>query len=308
MKNIFLVIHILAILLVFCSCEAQSQEPYDFKANDYVDLYDYKSISVDKNYIKISQEDIDTIINLDFSSRNFYYQDNNSDIINEDDTVLIDIECSDDKFQINDWYYEIGSGEITEEFDSLLIGKPPCSKFEYTYVSDKEYKFNVTLKGIFILNDPTNEDAVCSFYSLPSVNEVYKYLTERAQKEILYNYAMEQILTQSKLISFPKSIIKKANTDIEKTFDSIDTTSNIEEIQQNIYNYYYEIIILKAILENEKIEVNFSDIDKKIINISEKNSVNVEIIKDLYSTDDIYFLTMTDILKPILVNYIFLTD
>ena len=149
---------------------------------------------------------------------------------------------------------------------------------------------------------------VCEFYGFSSINDVYEYLTQRAQKEILYNYALEQILTNSKLKSFPESIIVKANSYVEKSFDNNNDISNIEEIQQIAYDYYYEIMVLKAILESENIEITANDMDKKISNLSEKNSIAIEDIEKLYSSDDIYYLTMTDILKPILSDYIILTD
>ena len=181
------------------------------------------------------------------------------------------------------------------------------ANFKYTYKADKEYVFKVILKGKFILNDSTNENMVCEFYGFSSINDVYEYLTQRAQKEILYNYALEQILTNSKLKSFPKSIIVKANSYIEKSFDNNNDISNIEEIQQIAYDYYYEIMVLKAILESENIEITANDIDNKIADLSEKNSIAIEDIEKIYSSDDIYYLTMTDILKPILSDYIILT-
>lgn len=306
MKNNFLIIF--TFLFFFCGCELQNKDPYDFQAKDFVDLYDYKNITIDRKYTKISSEDIDTIINLDFSTKHYYRQDNNSNTIKEEDIVLIDIECSDEKFKTKDWYYEVGSGSISEDFDNLLIGKATYSNFKYTYKADKEYVFKVILKGKFILNDSTNENMVCEFYGFSSINDVYEYLTQRAQKEILYNYALEQILTNSKLKSFPKSIIVKANSYIEKSFDNNNDISNIEEIQQIAYDYYYEIMVLKAILESENIEITANDMDKKISNLSEKNSIPIEDIEKLYSSDDIYYLTMTDILKPILSDYIILTD
>lgn len=303
MKKQFIMI--VAVLLLFVGCEPQNENPYDFKAQDYVDLYDYKSIELEKNYIKIGKEDIETIINLDFSSNDFYRKDNDSDIIKKNDIILLDIECAEEIYQIKDWYYEVGSCSISEEFDDLLIGKSAYEIFEYTHKTDKKYSFKVILKGIFILNDPTNEDIICSFYGFSSIHDVYEYLTQRAQKEILYNYALEQILTNSKLISFPKSIIAKANSYIEKSFDN--NISNIEEIQQIAYDYYYEIMVLKAILESENIEITANDIDNKIADLSEKNSIAIEDIEKIYSSDDIYYLTMTDILKPILSDYIILT-
>ena len=200
LKKIF----VFLVLIILCSsCSVK-------KSNI---IYDYKNIEIESTYTNITQQDIKDIILLDFSSAEYYREDDSKTIVGSDDTLLIDVNSGDEDLQAVDIYYNFGDADFSEEIDDLLSGKSIGDTVKCNVVyNGKDTDIEINIKGICKLYDADDEQALKDFYGLNSKDEIYEYLTERTKNEIIFNYMWDKILNNSKINAFPANIVEKIKT------------------------------------------------------------------------------------------------
>ncbi len=276
----------LLIILICSSCVSE-------KSNT---IYDYKNIEIEKSYTDITQQDIENIIMLDYSSKNYYQKNNDKKVIDSDDTVLIDVKSNNKDLQTTDYYYNFGESEFSDEIDDYLSGKNVGErvKCEVTY-NEEKYIIEIYIKGIYKLPDIGDEKALLKFYNMNNKSEVLSYLEKRTKDEIIFNYMWDKILNNSEICNFPEDIIKRIKSNENFTGALTDEENN------ELYNFYFELTVAKLILDKEGIMVTDSDIDNTKNKFINKNNISIDELNTYVTEDDVYYTAVMDKLKPILI-------
>ncbi len=276
----------LLIILICSSCVSD-------KSNT---IYDYKNIEIEKSYTDITQQDIENIIMLDYSSKNYYQKNNDKKVIDSDDTVLIDVKSNNEDLQTTDYYYNFGESEFSDEIDDYLSGKNVGErvKCEVTY-NEEKYIIEIYIKGIYKLPDIGDEKALLKFYNMNNKSEVLSYLEKRTKDEIIFNYMWDKILNNSEICNFPEDIIKRIKSNENFTGALTDEENN------ELYNFYFELTVAKLILDKEGIMVTDSDIDNTKNKFINKNNISIDELNTYVTEDDVYYTAVMDKLKPILI-------
>lgn len=312
MKNISrLIIVVLILNFLLSGCTSKS-----INNNDNVKVYDYKSFVVDKEYIEISDEDIKSIIYMDFAS-NDYYKLTNKKIIEDEDIVLISIESSNELYCCTDYYYEVGYDELSEDFDSELLGRNSIDSFETTIeVENETVNLRVKIEGIYSMFDISDEKNLLDFYGYDTLEEVTEFIKESAKNEIIFNYMWETIKEKSEIIEFPEYVEHEFSNQIKQLTEEASTSGqtleayvssnglNLDDIKQNVYNYYFELILAEEILAQENICIDEGLLLEYKEYLAEDNKMSLNDLEQYFSDEDIYYQTVMSELKKILISYI----
>lgn len=262
MKKLFFTLFI--VLLVFSLFSyGKSNSIMNYDSSEYVNLYDYSSISTTYKYTQISNEDIKNIIETELSINEAYIEITNKTKPNIGDIVLIAI---DDYFE----YYFIGSGTHNTQLDNNLI-KMNIGDSTKIEIWDSTLSV-VELKGIYRLATIKDINFILEYYNCSSSKELDAFIKARASDEIIFNYAYDIICEKSEIIKTPHEIQLKIDSDIKdyykeiseyySTIEDFFKEQNItkEDFENSIVANYYEMMLYKAIMDNENISITKKDI------------------------------------------------
>lgn len=314
-KSTLNIIAIVALmLLLFSGCSDAKK----YNVLDYVVLCEYKNIELEKTYVQLSEEEIETIIYMDFNSKE-YYKITHKDIIDTEDIVLLDIYSDDEFFSCKNYYYEVGSAEISEDLDKQLLGKKSRTSFDIVInAENKPVKVTVIVKGIYVLNDIRDKQSVLEFYGYDTMEETKAFLQGRAQDEIIFNYMWNIVVKKSEVTKFPLEVENEINNKIillaqeaelnGKTLEEylVEMQVTLDDIKQNIYNYYYELMLAEAVLATENIFIKETDIKQYAECLALENDIEKEDLGLYVSEEDIYYQTLMSKVKSILISYVVL--
>lgn len=235
----------------------------DYNSNNYLQLYDYKSITCDYEYTQITLDDITTIIETEMSVNEAYIKINSRNKIEPDDIVLLSIDG-------NPEYYFIGSESYSKCFDKSVS---EMSINESKNISTENFGVcDVKILGIYRSATIDDIDFILSYYNFSTFEELENFIRNRAYEEIIFNYAYDIIFENSSLISFPAEIENQIILDEKIYKDQIlqhysnfeDYLSEFEmteeDFHKTISSTYYEIMLYKSILDRENIEISMEDI------------------------------------------------
>lgn len=278
------------LLIILCCSSCVSK-----KSNT---IYDYKNIEIEKSYTEITQQDIENIIMLDYSSENYYQENSDKKVVDSDDTVLIDVKSDNNDLQTTNYYYNFGESEFSDEIDDILSGKSVGDKVKcnVTYNGEK-VNIEIYVKGIYKLPDLDDEQSLIEFYNMDSKDEIYLYLKNRARNEIIFNFMWDNILNNSEIKDFPQDVIDRIKA--QKNF----TGSLSDKENEEIYNFYFELSVAEIILNKEDAAVNEKDINNTRNKFSKKNNISLDNLSEYVTEDDVYYTAAMDKLKPILIAY-----
>lgn len=275
-----------------------------------VTICDYKNITIDSDFVEVSKEDIDAVINMDFSV-NDYFVSAEKGIIETGDIVKIELSSEEDEFNLGTIYYEVGSASISYDLDNFLIGKT-LGAFNF-YIDKSEITVNVM--DILMLPNSKDENTVLNFYGMETMDEVNAYLTGRIRDEIIYNYMWDYILENSVIESYPdelneiieetlkeiQSSAEEIGMSLEDYLEEIKLTEN--DIKQNISSNYFEEIIKDEILKMEGVTILEEDVYKMLERLKIEYGYTDDEIGELYSYDDVYYMVADEKIRTILISY-----
>ncbi len=313
-KNVLFVMF-MCVVIFLNGCAFESKDSNEqFNAIENIVLYDYDSMSVGSDFLALSNDDVEMIIQMDLSSQQQYVEITNRHNVQEDDILLLEMFFDNDKATAYVDYYIIGSEDFTIQFDKGLIGK----KVGDTLTSKTEeigVPITATIKGIFRETEMSDENIILKFYSKQNMGEVKTFIIQRAQQEIIFNFAWEEILNNSSLISFPQNIvdeieffINEVKVEVEKSNKSADdyATENygctIEELRKIQMDYYYEYLVAKAIATKENISITEADIQEKIIELADSQNCSEAEITNEYSEIFLEYEVLKNKIRPIIIN------
>lgn len=285
---------VLNVILFFVGCSGV----YD---SENVVLASYDNIVINEEYIEITNEQIDTIIQFDLSY-NQYFKETDKVIVEMNDIVLFSIACDDASYNIDYGYIVVGNEELNEDIDNFLLGKKIGNVYNLnTEIETTPLRIMLTLHGIYTYFSIEDEEEICNFYRLDTIAEVRDFFKDRAQKEIIFDYVWKIMLDNSKITNYPNEIISKIQNH-EETKSQINGSSVVFDGLDNIYSYYNEILIAEAILKKEGQVIEDHLLNDKVQEISHKYGFTDEEVQACFSKQDIYYITLMDEVKKILVS------
>ncbi len=263
MKNLLKLILIILLLFSLSTC-GNTTTIMDYNSDEFIILYDYNSICIDYDYIQTTEKDIESIIETELSVNEAYIEISNKAKPEIDDIALISIGN-------NLEYYFIGSEGFSEDFDKELLQMCVGETKQVNLFEDNLSA--VKLISIYRLATIEDTEFILRYYDCSDLDELNSFIRERASKEITFNYSYEIICENSSIIKIPNEIQTQINSDIKSYYKEIlEYYSNIEEFfdkenitkeefEESIATNYYEMMIFKAIMDNENITITQKEID-----------------------------------------------
>ncbi len=266
-QKISLIFALLAVLSVmFSGCSNNTNEIMTYDSKEYVDLYNYDNLEVDEDFIKISQDDINQIIETEMLSNQTYIEVSNRTSVEKDDILLLSIDG-------NEEYYILGTDDYGEDFDNKLLSANTGDELN-AQIDNQDYKIKIL--GIYRYVTVNDREYILKFYGYEDYNELILFLKERAQNEILFNYVIQKVEENSTIRKYPKEIEKqiektllKTENEIKKEYSSVDeyckeNDISKEDFENGIAYNYQELMIYKAILDNENRQITIEEISKYV--------------------------------------------
>lgn len=310
MKTSETVIAIMIIVIIlFTGCNRESERTLEYKALDYVELFDYRNLTVSRDFVQVTNDEIKTVIEADFDSRCIYKEVTERNTIQENDIILCDIIGEEYENNFLNYYLFTGSDVLSEEKTKELIGMKVGDNL---YLSEDESKVSyVNIKGIYTFAQVEDEELVLEMYSCDNMEEVYEHVIEKTMKTIITNYALDKIMENSYIKILPeqakkfvnKKLSEKESFDGDKAFEEY-IGMTIQEYEEYNYSVYFEYLIYSAIAEKEEIMYSKEDYENTIEIIARESNVSKEKVLQMVDNEYIIYRTICDEVEEVVLNYV----
>lgn len=190
-----------------------------------VTLADYENLVVPMTEVAATTEEVDADIESTLASYEELKEDS-SIVIADGDTVNIDYVGSVDGVEFEGgnsngegYDLEIGSGTFIEGFEEQLIGHTPGEDvtvtvtfpedYSSTDLAGKEAEFAVTIHGVYVTPELTDEFVQENFSDIASTADEYRsYIENNYYTQHLEEYLHNYILENSTIHSYPNDYVK----------------------------------------------------------------------------------------------------
>ena len=200
---------------------------YNVTATDYVNLCDYKNITIPYADIAYTDEQIDKAI--DTTRQNYSEMSTDPALVAKDgDKVNIDyigsidgVEFDGGNTQGNGSDVTIGSGSLIDNFEEQLIGHKVGDIFDVTVTFPEDYPnnpdlegkeavFAVVMNGIYVAPEFNDEFVTKHLSDYASTAEGYPtYLRETQEDANLTAKVREYLVSNSEVSDYPKAYLKQ---------------------------------------------------------------------------------------------------
>ena len=272
-------------------------EAFRFKATievwPEVKIDDYKGIVVEKEDFKISEEDVDAVLEME--------QQKNADFIpikerpaRKDDWLLIDFESSINGSSLQsrkDFLFRLGSNTFPAAVEDSLIGCREGERKEIEVSDDssetnrsptekKKILYQISLKGVRekrrIVVDDAFARKVGGFDSLSELRrDIQRRLEERAEREVQLraeSRLMDELVKKAEIEALPASLVE-GQLEHLMFISQIDAESSgaekdSEELKQRFRlvaeRQVRTVLILDEIAQRENIAVTDEEVEKEL--------------------------------------------
>ena len=190
-----------------------------------VTLADYENHVVPMTEVAATTEEVDADITSTLSSYK-ELKDDSSIVIADGDTVNIDyvgtvdgVEFEGGNSNGEGYDLEIGSGTFIDDFEDQLIGHTPGEDvtvnvtfpedYSSTDLAGKEAEFAVTIHGVYVTPELTDEFVQENFSDVASTADEYRsYIENNYYTQHLEEYLHNYILDNSTINSYPNDYVK----------------------------------------------------------------------------------------------------
>lgn len=273
-KSILFISFIVFVLPIMCSCNTDKTFMcYD--SEKYVNLYDYSKEVVSADYLEITDEDVKMIVEAELSTNEIYIENTSRTKAENGDILSLNV---DGELQ----YYFLGDENNSEEVEQKLINSSVGESINLETSSGANVPAIVC--GIYRTATIDDDEFILNYYGYSNWDEFESFIRNRASNEIIYNLLFDKISKESKILKVPKEIQIQIEKEIEQsTFQILqnyycledylnDNGISYEEFESSISQYYYELMIYKAILDHENLTVTVADINQYRLNNSIDNN------------------------------------
>lgn len=190
-----------------------------------VTLADYENLVVPMSEVAATEDEVNSDIQSTLDSYEELKEDN-SLVIKDGDTVNIDYVGSIDGVEFEGgnsngegYDLEIGSGSFIDNFEEQLIGRKPGEEltvtatfpddYSSTDLAGKEADFAVSIHGIYVVPELTDEFVQENFSDVASTADEYrKSIEDKYYNQHLEEYLHNYIIDNSTISSYPKDYVK----------------------------------------------------------------------------------------------------
>ncbi len=281
------------------------------RALDYVDLCDYKNITVPKSELEITDEEMQDQINMLLIKYPTYKTDP-SITIKDGDTINLDYVGSVDGVEFQGGstggagtLLTIGSGAYIPGFEDAIIGHNVGENFDINVtfpenygkdeLNGKDAVFNITINSVQVESEFTDEFVADNFSTVALTADGYiSYYKNAMYEQNLLSYIANYLTENSTVKSYPKQYLKtvkgQLKYDDEKTYESYKTSygeSYTFESYTGMSKKEYE-----AMLSNEAMKSIDNDLKYQAVYEDAGLSVSSDDITTLlnaYGMDSSYF-------------------
>ena len=194
-------------------------------AADYLTMPDYNNITVDRSELLYSEEKVDADIKNIVSGKSTL--DKSEDLVAKNgDKVNIDYVgymdgVAFDGGSATAYDLVLGSNSFIDDYEAQIEGHKPGEKFDVNVTfpdpyennpafAGKEAKFEVTLNGIYVAPEFTDEFVKENLSEYASTVEEYRqYLKDTNYKKNLSTYVQDYVVKNTTLNSKPKDYLKQ---------------------------------------------------------------------------------------------------
>ena len=224
----------------------------DVDAASVVTLADYENLVVPMSEVAATTEEVDSNIQSTLSSYEAISEDS-SIVIESGDTVNSDYVGSIDGVEFEGgnsngegYDLEIGSGTFIDDFEDELIGHTPgeevvvTATFPEDYSSadlaGKEAEFAVTIHGVYVTPELTDEFVQENFADVASTADEYRaYIENNFYRSHLEEYLHNYMIENSTMNSYPNAYVK-----VLKSLTKYNDEYNMEYYNQMFSQYGME--------------------------------------------------------------------
>ena len=211
------------------------------KALDYVDIFDYKNITVAKSEVEISEEEMQAQIDSLVSQYPNYDRDP-SRKIKDGDVINLDYVGSIDGVPFDGGStggagtsLTIGSGQYIDGFESAIIGHNVGENFDINVTFPEDYGntdlagqpavFNITVNSVQVPSTFDDAFVAAHLSDVATTVEGYKeYYKEKMLKQNLMTYLTDYVRDHATIKEYPKSYLKIVKGQLkyndEQTYES----------------------------------------------------------------------------------------
>ena len=213
----------------------------DVKALDYVDICDYKNITIPKSELEVSDEEMQE--QIDMLVMNYpTYKTDSSIKIKEGDTINLDYVGSVDGVEFEGGstggagtLLTIGSGTYIPGFEDAIIGHNVGENFDINVtfpenygkenLNGKDAVFNITVNSVQVESEFNDEFVAENFSSVALTADGYiSYYKNAMYEQNLLTYLAKYVTDNSTVKEYPKNYLKivkgQLKYDDEKTYES----------------------------------------------------------------------------------------
>ncbi|MCR5847129.1 MAG: FKBP-type peptidyl-prolyl cis-trans isomerase [Lachnospiraceae bacterium] len=298
------------------------------RALDYVDLCDYKNITVKRSEVEVTDEEVQAHID-EIMSNYPNYDTDTSRVIKEGDTINLDYVGSVDGVEFEGGSTQgmgtlltIGSGQYIDGFEDSIIGHKVGENFDINVTFPEGYSeelggkdavFNITVNSVQTESEFDDDFVAENLSDVATTADGYiEYYKETVLSENMKNYLSKYIVDYSKVKSYPKKymntlkgVIKyndECNYDTIKT--SMEETYTFEEyiglskkeyeasLSTKAMSMLDNELIIQAICEDANLTVTDADM-AEFMDISGLGSTYYQSYEDTYGKGYMYQAGMT---------------
>lgn len=304
---------ILMLISVFSGCSNENGFLLGYEVSPYVKLFDYKSLTIDKDFITVSDDEIKMVIEADLDSKGIYKEVTDRIVIENGDIILCDIVSDIAEYNLSDYFFFTDSNVLQEDLGKNLIGMKKGDKISFSSdeTENSVYDSTIYIKEIYTFAQADDEELVLNMYSCDSMEDVYDYVRVKTENTIILNYALDKILENSYIKNLPKQAeeyvkkkeeIKNQYGDDKEFEDYIGMS--LEEYREYNYNTYFEYMIYSAIAEAEKLVFTDADFDATVTQIANAENLSAEDVAEIFDFEYIVFETIADEVENAITSYV----
>lgn len=317
MKKFRIFICAVIIILSLTGCGGNKNRIlYNVNLTNYIDLAEYKGISVDTSSDEF-KEYYNDIIAADVEENGFYVKKTEG-VVESGDTANIDYEGKKDEVAFEGgtaagYDLQIGSGSFIEGFEEGLIGVQIGSTVNLNLTFPEDYQ-SEELAGQAVVftvkvNYVTTDQPMASkdYYSELDFKD-HKSYTDDVTKRAVKNYLLDKVKSGSKIKKYPEkdqkfiydayknlitqNIQSNYNIDFETYLGYMNQTEEDfkEDLTKNqIIPEMDKHLTTYAIFDKEKLTVTKAEIDKKATELAKKYGAAVTVEQVLEYYGEYYF-------------------
>ena len=321
MKKIMFFLFVMAFTFSSCSSSVSTM-PDDYIALDYVILPDYMACEIPAEDMEITEEEITLSIRMELQLMGVYDKKNN-DTVETDDIVVLTLKYVDEEEVITVWdseEYYIGTEEYID-FEKQILGRKTGEQFSFKWNlnripgfknKDKEVYVYIYIENICVPILDLTEDIAYNYFDGKTIQEVRELFAVKIQNwrkwDIIEQYLLENTIIKGapvqkdiyvkREMEFDRKYAASKGISFDEYLDSIGYTET--EYQENIEQFYYEMMLYKALAEREGLICSDKEFQEKLLELSEGLRMSEKEVLEEYGEEYIYYIYRYDNLKEII--------